>query len=59
MLVAEGALDAAVDAKLAPWDRAALEPIVIEAGGQLAEIRGQTVSTNGLVHDEVLAALSA
>jgi histidinol-phosphatase len=59
MLVAEGALDAAVDAKLAPWDLAALEPIVIEAGGQLAEIRGQTVSTNGLLHDEVMAALSA
>jgi histidinol-phosphatase len=58
MLVAEGALDAAVDVKLAPWDFAALEPIVIEAGGQLAEFRGQTVSTNGLVHDEVLAALS-
>jgi fructose-1,6-bisphosphatase/inositol monophosphatase family enzyme len=45
--------------KLAPWDFAALEPIVIEAGGRLAEFRGQTVSTNGLVHDEVLAALSA
>jgi histidinol-phosphatase len=59
MLVAEGALDAAVDAKLAPWDFAALEPIVIEAGGQLAEFRGQTVSTNGLLHDEVLSALSA
>jgi histidinol-phosphatase len=59
MLVAEGALDAAVDVKLAPWDFAALEPIVIEAGGQLGDFRGQTVSTNGLVHDEVLAALSA
>jgi histidinol-phosphatase len=58
MLVAEGALDAAVDAKLAPWDFAALEPIVIEAGGQLAEVRGQIISTNGLVHDEVVAALT-
>jgi histidinol-phosphatase len=59
MLVAEGALDAAVDAKLAPWDFAAIEPIVAEAGGRFAEFRGQTVSTNGLVHDEVMAALSA
>jgi histidinol-phosphatase len=58
MLVAEGSLDAAVDAKLAPWDYAALEPIVIEAGGRLADFRGQIVSTNGLVHDEVMAALS-
>jgi histidinol-phosphatase len=59
VLVAEGALDAAVDAKLALWDYAAIEPIVTEAGGQLTEFRGQIVSTNGLVHDEMLAALSA
>jgi histidinol-phosphatase len=59
VLVAEGALDAAVDAELKLWDYAALEPIVTEAGGRLAEFREQIVSTNGLVHDEVLAALSA
>jgi len=59
MLVAEGALDAAVDAELKLWDYAALEPIVTEAGGRLAEFGEQIVSTNGLVHDEVLAALSA
>jgi histidinol-phosphatase len=58
VLVAEGALDAGVDAKLAPWDYAAIEPIVTEAGGRLAEFRGQIVSTNGLLHDEVMAALS-
>ncbi len=59
VLVAEGALDAAVDAELELWDYAALEPIVTEAGGRLAEFGEQIVSTNGLVHDEVLAALSA
>jgi histidinol-phosphatase len=59
VLVAEGALDAAVDAELKLWDYAALEPIVTEAGGRLAEFGEQIVSTNGLVHDEVLAALSA
>ena len=37
VLVAEGALDAAVDAELALWDYAALEPIVIEAGGRLGD----------------------
>jgi histidinol-phosphatase len=58
VLVAEGALDAGVDAKLARWDYAAIEPIVTEAGGRLAEFRGQIVSTNGLLHDEVLGALS-
>jgi histidinol-phosphatase len=59
VLVAEGALDAAVDAELKLWDYAALEPIVTEAGGRLAELGGQIVSTNGLVHDQVTAALSA
>ena len=57
MLVAEGALEAGVDAELALWDYAALEPIVLEAGGRLGEVRGQFVSTNGLLHDELLAAL--
>jgi histidinol-phosphatase len=59
VLVAEGALDAGVDTQLAPWDYAAIEPIVTEAGGRLADFRGQTISTNGLVHEEVMAALSA
>jgi histidinol-phosphatase len=57
VLVAEGALDAAVDAKLALWDYAALEPIVLEAGGRVGAAGGQFVSTNGLLHDEVLGAL--
>jgi histidinol-phosphatase len=58
VLVAEGALEAAVDAKLALWDYAAIEPIMIEAGGRVGEVEGQFVSTNGLLLDEVLAALS-
>jgi histidinol-phosphatase len=58
VLVAEGALDAGVDAALALWDYAALEPIVLEAGGRVDEVGGQFVSTNGLLHDELLAALS-
>ena len=59
MLVAEGALEAGVDAQLALWDHAALEPIVLEAGGWLGEVRGQFVSTNGLLHEELLAVLNA
>ena len=59
MLVAEGALEAGVDARLALWDHAAIEPIVLEAGGRLDEVRGQFVSTNGLLHEELLAVLNA
>jgi histidinol-phosphatase len=58
VLVAEGALDAAVDAELKLWDYAAIEPIVTEAGGRLARFGEQIFSTNGLLHDEVFAALS-
>jgi histidinol-phosphatase len=59
VLVAEGALDVAVDVELKLWDYAAIEPIVTEAGGRLARFGEQIVSTNGLLHDEVLGALSA
>ncbi len=64
MLVAEGGLDAAVDAALSYWDFAAIVPIVEEAGGRLSGPDGapvaahaQVVSSNGLVHDQLLARL--
>jgi histidinol-phosphatase len=59
VLVAEGALDVAVDAELNIWDYAALEPIVSEAGGRVARFGEQVFSTNGLLHDDALEALSA
>lgn len=66
MLVAEGALDVAVDAiGLQPYDTAAIWPIVREAGGTITDRfgaddwRGDTmVSSNGVLHDEVIALLS-
>jgi histidinol-phosphatase len=61
MLVAEGSLDSAVDARLEVWDYAAVALIVAEAGGRASTLDGsaltrgaQVVSTNGLLHDEVL-----
>jgi histidinol-phosphatase len=66
MLVAEGALDAAVDARLEVWDYSALGVIVEEAGGRVTDLAGaspspgvQVVSSNGVLHDEVLALLNA
>ncbi|MBM3730684.1 MAG: histidinol phosphatase [Actinobacteria bacterium] len=66
MLVAEGAIDAAVDAiGLEPYDTAALWPIVAEAGGRITDRlggnsfrNGSAVSTNGLLHDTVLGAIA-
>jgi len=62
VLVAEGALDAAVDAPLALYDFAAFAPIVTEAGGRTSapdggapRVREQVVSSNGFLHDAVLA----
>jgi histidinol-phosphatase len=58
VLVAEGVLDAAVDADIALWDSAAVELVVTEAGGRVGRADGgQFVSSNGVVHDAVLALL--
>ncbi len=64
-LVAEGSVDAAVDARLAPWDYTALVPIVEEAGGRVTALDGgpprpneQVVTSNGLLHDELLSLLN-
>ena len=65
MLVAEGAMDVAVDAVgVAPYDLAALAPIVEAAGGRFTDRHGESthehdtaVSSNGLLHDEVIALL--
>jgi histidinol-phosphatase len=64
MLVAEGAFDVACEPIVALWDLAAVQVIVEEAGGRFTDLAGRAwpdggsaVSTNGLLHDEVLAAL--
>lgn len=65
MMVAEGTVDVAAEPIVAPWDLAALQVIVEEAGGRFTDFSGsetfsggQAVSTNGLIHDEVLAILA-
>ncbi|MGE3267522.1 MAG: inositol monophosphatase family protein [Chloroflexota bacterium] len=64
LLVAEGAADAAVEAQAAIWDVAALKIIVEEAGGRFTDFDGRPtpaggngLSTNGLIHDDLLARL--
>jgi histidinol-phosphatase len=64
VLVAEGAVDAAIDAELALWDYAAPSLVVREAGGRITALDGgpirpyeKIVSSNGLLHDEVIALL--
>jgi histidinol-phosphatase len=58
MLVAQGAVDLAVEPSLALWDMAALDVIVREAGGKFTNISGEAgphggsaISSNGLVHE--------
>ena len=65
MLVAEGAVDVAVEPSLAVWDMAALDIIVREAGGVFTNTAGQNgpfggsgVSTNGLLHNAVINGLN-
>jgi histidinol-phosphatase len=61
MLVAEGAVEIAVEPAVAIWDMAPVQLIVEEAGGRFSDLRGQpridggsAVSTNGVLHDDVL-----
>ncbi len=65
MLVAEGALDAAVDVELARWDYPAVALIVEEAGGRATtpdgtppEAGAALVTSNGRLHDDLLALLT-
>lgn len=62
MLVAEGAVDVAIDAiGLEPYDLAAVMVVVEEAGGRFTDRAGvrtfehdSAISSNGLLHDEAL-----
>ena len=66
MLVAEGAVDAAVDvAGVKEWDVAAVQVIVEEAGGRFSNFAGASridglgaVTSNGVIHDAILTAVS-
>jgi histidinol-phosphatase len=62
--VAEGLGEIAIDLEVAPWDIAALQVIVEEAGGSATSADGRhtlhagtLVTTNGLIHHRVLAFL--
>lgn len=61
-LVAEGAVDIAVEPELKLWDVAALDILVREAGGTFTGIDGRpgphggsALATNGLLHEQVVS----
>jgi histidinol phosphatase-like enzyme (inositol monophosphatase family) len=65
MLVATGRAEAMVDPVMAPWDAGPFLTIVTEAGGRFTTREGEAtvhggsgISTNGHVHDRVLAELA-
>ena len=64
MLVARGSADICFEPELATWDWAAIEVVVEEAGGRMTrfdgaglEHGGSVLTTNGVLHDEILARL--
>lgn len=66
MLVADGAIDIAGEFDLQPYDMAALQPIIEEAGGRFSSVdgdsgpwHGSALATNGHLHEEVLRRLRA
>jgi histidinol-phosphatase len=63
-LVAEGAAEAMIEVGVHPWDLAAPQVIVEEAGGRLTDLRGRrtieglsVLASNGSLHDQLLAVL--
>ena len=65
MLVAEGAVDVAIEPSLALWDMAALDVIVREAGGRFTSIEGENgswgasgMSTNSVIHKVIVDSLN-
>jgi histidinol-phosphatase len=66
MLVAEGAIDGAIDAiGVSVWDLAAVQVIVEEAGGTFTDFAGEhridgqsAISSNGQLHEALLAAVA-
>ena len=66
MLVAEGAIDIAVEPSLALWDMAALAVVVTEAGGTFSDLDGVNgpngaggLSTNGRLKDAFISSLES
>ncbi len=66
MLVAGGSAEAMVEDGVAPWDMAAPYVIVTAAGGRMTNLDGQPswtearlLTSNGLVHDQLLGLLRA
>jgi histidinol-phosphatase len=64
LLVATGRAEAMVDPLMNRWDAAAVETVVVEAGGRFTDWAGRScidsgdgVATNGVVHAELLALL--
>jgi histidinol-phosphatase len=65
MLVAEGAVDVAIEPKLAIWDMAALDIIIREAGGRFTNtagvdgsLGGSGLSTNSAIHQKIVDKLN-
>lgn len=64
MLVAQGSGEFAIDPIVSPWDIAPIKIIIEEAGGKFTSLNnknsiyeGSAVSSNGLLHEEVLEIL--
>ena len=64
LLVATGRAEAMIDPVANPWDLAAVQVVVEEAGGRFSSWNGEPhafggdgVGTNGIVHDQVLTLL--
>jgi histidinol-phosphatase len=62
-LVATGRVDLMIDSSVSRWDISTMAIIVREAGGRFTDLHGNeeladsALSSNGLLHDQLMAAL--
>jgi histidinol-phosphatase len=66
MLVAQGAAETMIEYGVKPWDMAAPYVVLTEAGGRMTDLDGRAswtaanvLSSNGVLHDDLLALLQA
>ena len=65
MMVAEGVIDIGIEPEVSVWDAASNAVIVEAAGGRMTTLEGapganngSVLSTNGVLHDAVIAAMT-
>jgi fructose-1,6-bisphosphatase/inositol monophosphatase family enzyme len=59
VLVAQGSAEVLLEYGVAPYDMAAPYVVVTEGGRRMTDLEGRVLTSNGVLHDELLRILGA